>query len=302
VVYFLGPEEVKEVERLSTSLEVDESLRGWNYSSERLRPPYYLTLPVSAVAGGYCRCGRDVYYAYVLKKRLEPPQEAIVGAFLHAVVGKTVEATRRFLYEFGPSPPDMLYNYLNSMRDEALSELASSIGISGDQPLRNARKLWGYMVFELCHALNRLLAKAMNLPTKEWLATAVAPFAIDYTVNGRMLGLSESLRLDALSSLNVVFDLKTGRPADFHRLALAGYALALEANNFQPVNVGCITYLFFGDDMPTPSVRKSLIAIDEALRLEFIEERDRKLRIVAERVDPARAGICVPKCPYYNQI
>jgi CRISPR-associated protein Csa1 len=302
VVYFLGPEELREVERLSISLEVDESLRGWSYNSEKLRPPYDLTLPVSAVAGGYCRCGRDVYYAYVLKKRLEPPQEALVGSFMHAVVGKAVEAARRFLYDLGPSPPDMLYKYLNDMRDEVLAELMSSKGVSSELPLRNAKKLWGYLVFELCHMLNRLLSKGTGLPNREWLAIAVAPFIIDYTVNGRVLGLSESLRLDALSSLNVVLELKTGRPADSHRLALAGYALALEANNFQPVNVGCITYLSFRDDMPTPSIRMSLTAIDEALRLEFVEERDRKLRIVAERLDPARPGICDPRCPYYSQL
>jgi CRISPR/Cas system-associated exonuclease Cas4 (RecB family) len=71
VVYFLGPEELREVERLSTGLVVDESLRGWNYGSEKLKPPYDITLPVSAVAAGYCRSGRDVYYAYVLRRRVE---------------------------------------------------------------------------------------------------------------------------------------------------------------------------------------------------------------------------------------
>lgn len=297
MVYFLGPEELREVERLSTKLEVDESLRGWNYSSEKLRPPYDLTLPVSAVAGGYCRCGRDVYYAYVLRKRLEMSPEALVGAFLHAVVVRTVEAARRFIYEFGPSPPDMLYRYLNNLRDDALAELASSKRVAGDQPLRNARKLWSYMVFELCHMFNRLLSRGADL-SREWLTAAVAPFTVDYTVNGRMLGLSRSLRLDALSSLNVVLDMKTGRPADYHRLALAGYALALEANQFQPVNVGCIVYLSFKDESPTPSLRMDVVAVDEATRLEFVEERDRKLRIAAEGIDPAKPGVCDPNCPY----
>ena len=299
VVYFLGPEQLREVERLSTSLDVDETLRGWNYGSEKLKPPYDLTLPVSAIAAGYCKCGRDIYYTYVLKRRLEIPPEARVGGFLHAVVGKTVEAARRFIYEFGPSPPDMLYSYLNNLRDEALSELASLHGVSGELPLRNARKLWSYMVFELCHMLNRHLSRDTSL-SREWLATAIAPFKLDHTVNGRVLGLSESLRLDALSSLNLILDLKTGRPADFHRLELAGYALALEANHFQPVNVGCITYISFGDDSPAPSVRMNVVAVDEASRLEFIEERDRKLRILAERVDPAKPGLCDPKCPYYS--
>ncbi len=299
MVYFLGPEEIREVERFSTSIEVDESLRGWNYRSEKLRPPYDLTLPVSAIAAGYCRCGRDVYYTYVLKKRLETPPEAHEGAFMHAVVGKAVEAARRFLYEFGLSPPDMLYSYLNNLRDMALAELASLQGVSGDLLMRNARKLWSYMVFELCHMLNMAISKGVNF-SREWLATAIAPFVIDYTVNGRVLGLSGSLKLDALSSMNLVFDLKTGRPADFHRLALAGYALALEANNFQPVNIGCISYLSFRDDMPTASVRMNVVAIDEISRLEFIEERDRKLRILAERVDPAKPGLCDPKCPFYS--
>jgi CRISPR-associated protein Csa1 len=299
VVYFLGPEELREVERLSTGLVVDESLRGWNYGSEKLKPPYDITLPVSAIAAGYCRCGRDVYYAYVLRRRVEVSQEARVGAFLHSVVGKAVEAARHFIYEFGPSPPEMLYSYMNNLREGALAELASANGVSEDTQLRNARKLWSYMVFELCHMLNKILSKGVSL-SREGLAAAIAPFIIDYTVDGRVLGLSGTLRLDALSSLNLVFDLKTGRPADFHRLELTGYALALEANHFQPVNVGCITYLSFKDDNPAPTVKMNITAIDEATRLEFIEERDRKLRIIAERVDPARPGLCDPNCPYYN--
>jgi CRISPR-associated protein Csa1 len=185
------------------------------------------------------------------------------------------------------------------MREDILTELSSSQKVSGDLPLRNARKLWSHMVFELCHMFNRLLSRGVGL-SREWLATAIAPFIIDYTVNGRMLGLSESLRLDALSSLNVVFDMKTGRPADYHRLALAGYALALEANLFQPVNVGCIVYLSFRDESPTPSLKMNVIAVDEITRLEFVEERDRKLRIVAERIDPAKPGVCDLHCPYYS--
>ena len=55
-----------------------------------------------------------------MKKRLETPPEAREGAFMHAVVGKAVEAARRFIYEFGFSPPDMLYSYLNNLRDDAL--------------------------------------------------------------------------------------------------------------------------------------------------------------------------------------
>ena len=82
-----------------------------------------------------------------MKKRLETLPEAREGAFIHAVVGKAVEAARRFIYEFGFSPPDMLYSYLNNLRDDALAELASLQGVSDDPPMRNARKLWSYMVF-----------------------------------------------------------------------------------------------------------------------------------------------------------
>ncbi|MFN7170949.1 MAG: CRISPR-associated protein Cas4, partial [Candidatus Omnitrophota bacterium] len=76
-------------------------------------------------------------------------------------------------------------------------------------------------------------------------------------------------------------ELKTGKMSKYHKLATTGYALALESVLEHPVNVGCLVYLDFEDNITTPLIKRDVHAIDESLRRWFIDERDKKMEILA---------------------
>jgi len=302
VVYFLGAEELREVEREASRVVVDDSLRGWSYSSGPVRPPYDAPLPVSVIASRYCRCGRDVYLSYVLRRSEKPPLEVRAGLLYHELVSSIVEEAKRFIYNYGVAPPIELYHYLEAMREGVIHGLVERLGLSGEDLhyVRNSRKLWMYMALEISRSLNVVLSRGVGASLDTLVSSAI-PFVVNYLVNGRPIGLSERLQVDALGAMSLVLDLKTGPPMDFHRLTTTGYALALEGSLSQPVNVGCIVYLSFREESPTPVISRRIHAIDEALRMEFLEERDRKQRIVAEGIDPAKPSICDPQCRYLNE-
>jgi len=68
-----------------------------------------------------------------------------------------------------------------------------------------------------------------------------------------------------------------------------GYALVMEALHEYPVNLGCLVYVDFkGDRM---IVRKDIHIIDDELRQWFIEERDEKMRMIYEEIDPGFWGV-----------
>ena len=94
----------------------------------------------------------------------------------------------------------------------------------------------------------------------------------------------------------VVFDLKFGGRRDFHRLTTTAYALVLGSLHEYPVDVGCVIYVRFAGDRVL--VERDLHLIDDELRQWFIDERDERMRMVAEELDPGKADDCAEDCPH----
>jgi CRISPR-associated protein Csa1 len=92
----------------------------------------------------------------------------------------------------------------------------------------------------------------------------------------------------------MMVDIKFGKPQKFHRLATTGYALVMESIYEYPINVGCVVYVTFqGDNL---SIERDFHVIDDELRQWFIEERDERMRIVEEEIDPGFAQSCPRTC------
>lgn len=300
MVYHLIESEVKEVETRSLRLQIDDSLRGWSYDKEPVHPPYSALISVSDVAGRYCPCGGQLYLTRVEHKEVPLPKEVKYGSIYHDVIVKVVEEAKKFLYNTGAVHGSELYDYLSNASAGFLNMIISDYVVKDDDKswlLRNSRKLWLFEAMNISANLNNIMAKR-RFPSLDSLVKEVIPFTVEYIVDGSRIGLSENLRVDALSTPPIVFDLKTGEPRNFHRLYTTGYALALESTTGHPVNVGCIVYVRFREDVPVPIIRKDLHVIDETLRMMFLEERDRRMRIVVEGLDPRGGPECMQSCPF----
>jgi len=64
----------------------------------------------------------------------------------------------------------------------------------------------------------------------------VVPLVTEFPINGERVGLSRSLRADALVLPNLLVELKTRRPRPTFEAALAGYAITFESEYAVPVD------------------------------------------------------------------
>ena len=96
-----------------------------------------------------------------------------------------------------------------------------------------------------------------------------------------------------------MFDLKVDdRQEDWHRLSPVGYAIVFESVHEVPVDVCCVSYISFIRDKLV--IKKDLFFANNDLRSWWLEERDRKLGIIALRKDPGIPNHCPEDCIYYK--
>lgn len=274
MVYFISEEERKSIERLSREVDVDQEFRGWHYMDGPLRAPYNIPLPLYIVASEVTFTSRAEYEEYVRSSREKPTREMILGSNLHKLLSMIVEESKGFIYRYGLLSGSDLYSYLNSIREGKID------GLTSDVEMRQyLNRLWLYESLQIAASIDKVLAQGVS--SKDVLIQKALPFTLEYEVDGRRIGLSERIRVDALGHFMVVFELKTGKRSEHHKLATTGYAIALESILEHPINVGCLVYLSFKEDRTTPIIERVIHAIDEPLRRWFIEERDRKMEVLA---------------------
>ncbi|MGB9880989.1 MAG: type I-A CRISPR-associated protein Cas4/Csa1, partial [Anaerolineae bacterium] len=153
---------------------------------------------------------------------------------------------------------------------------------------------------------DRVIARVQDIVSRQphigedSLVALALPVVFEHRLDGSFLGLSRSLSTDAmLISEPMVVDVKFGEPREFHRLTTTAYAMVMESVYEYPVDIGCLVYVSFAGGRV--SVTRDLHIIDDELRQQFIEERDTKMRIVFEEIDPGKGETCHPSCPYYDE-
>lgn len=280
-----------------------EEWRGWSWNRGPIEPPYEdIRLTLSEVAGQFCETGRDIYLKRVERIKRPPSEKMLRGRVLHMIVERAITKAKIFLYSEGRMSGKELLRKLSELREENIKEVMRQASPLGDAEFETlslmARRLWDYETIQISASLDRAIS------SNPWsgidaLVNSAIPFVVEMKVDGSFLGLSERLSIDALSSSSVILDLKTGKGGKIVGLAAAGYALCLEASRDVPVDVGVIVSLSFDKD-GFPLVERKMLIIDEVLRREFIDERDRKMRIVAEEQDPGLPPFCPRDCIYWD--
>lgn len=320
-MYFLSTEETKMLQkdlipRVRES-GVAEELRGWNWHEAPLRPPYDVHLALYEIAGKYCPNGRDVFLRRVAGEKPSPGRAAIAGTAYHTAVVEMIQEAKRLIYALGPGAVEDVANGLQAFEPAS----ALDIGIAEGQELEEdrlspkpgqaipdaknplndeirhgIRKIKCFEVSRIVARLEEAVSKQPYISADSLVATAL-PVTCEHRLNGSFLGLSSLLSCDAaLLGGTVVFDLKFGRKRDFHRLSTTGYALVMESLWDFPVDIGCAVYVDMRRDVP--AITRDLYAISDELRQWFLDERDEKMRIVAEELDPGVAEKCYEYCEF----
>lgn len=297
-MYFLSDEERRYVQRRllpeARQRPVADELRGWSWARPPLQPIYAAPLAVYEVAGKYCPTGRDVYLRRVERLGARPNRGMVEGRTLHQLVAELLVEAKRLIYQHGAGCLEAL-DALRAQPWPAVEPLP--LGSSELGELRG--KLDAVRAYEARRIVERVqdvLARQPHAGPDTLVALAL-PVSSELRLNGTYLGLSPHLAADGvLFAEMMVADLKFGPREDFHRLTTTAYALVLESLHEVPIDVGCIVYVSFRQGRVL--VERDFHLISDELRHWFLVERDEKMRLVSEELDPGLPAVCPRACPY----
>lgn len=289
MVFFLSAPEQKyllnRVLPLAREIGVTPELRGWSWWKEPLKPYYSERISMFASCGKFCPTARDVYLMYVEKKTGKLIREVMLGAMGHNMLEHIFGLARQGRFDL-------------SFEDWWSAELGWRTGVESPQAMEAyLRSLWELVLSQAKASYLETRASHPYADDPQLLAIAL-PFLVEHKLNGSLLGLSGTLSVDCYDYLrHIVFDIKIGgEPKDFYRLYPTGYALVFESLYEVPIDVGCSVHVGFRDGRV--AVRRDLFFINDDLRNWWIEERDRKLELVAQRRDPGKATNCPSSCMF----
>ena len=263
-----------------------EELRGWRWGEPPVQPPLGVRLSVSDIVGGGCETRRDLYLRRVVGVRAEPSNGMKFGAYIHKVFRSSLTALRRMIEGGVVRGWEVVANF---DAEAVAKEVASAAGAEADP---RGVELARYLAVQVAAKVDEVVSRSSADPLS--VAARAVPLLAEYVVDGRPLGLT-LVRADALYH-NVV-EVKVGAYSDRHALALAGYALAVEADEAVPVDAGLLVHISFNGGV---KLRAYPVAIGEGLRREFLEERNRLMELIASGSDPGLSPKCDDKCPLWR--
>jgi CRISPR-associated protein Csa1 len=299
-MYFLAEEEKRLLLRKLLPQARDKGvvpeLRGWNWDKPPLSPVYGVRLAMYEIAGKYCPTARDLYLRRVLGVKKPATVRMLEGSLLHQFLCDLIVQAKRTIYNHGTRCLDELKRLTAPALDRP--------DVVGDAEQQSALEqkvsaLWEYEHSRIVTRVQEILARQPHVGVDALVALAL-PVTVEQRLDGGFLGLSAHLSADAfVFSEPMLVDLKFGARQDFHRLGTAGYALVMESLYEYPVNVGCVVYASFKDG--GLQIQRDFHVIDDELRQWFIEERDEKMRMVEEEIDPGVAYDCPEYCSYWTE-
>lgn len=302
-MYFLTSEErqllIKSLLPQAREQTVARDLRGWSWSEPPMAPPYSVLLGASEIASRYCETGRDVWWRRVQSVKVDPNGPMIEGKLLHAVIARTISEAKRLIWTLGVERPAEIIETLRQFDAIWFERQVSKEKIQCQSWLEKAHIIWQYEASIIEARFREALSRQPNA-REDSIVAAALPVIIEQRLDGSLIGLSKQLSMDAYQSAEpIILELKFGEKKSFHRLQVAGYALVAESLYEYPLNIGCIVYPSF--DSGKLSIEKDFFIIDEEQRQDFLDQRDEKMRLVFEQLDPGLMTNCPNNCPFYGR-
>lgn len=303
IMYFLSSEErqylLKGLLPRTREMNVVEELRGWTWNRPPLSPVYETKLALYEIAGKYCPSGRDIYMRRVMNEKGSLNFLMIQGIVLHDVMVEIITKAKKLIYTLGVKDYKTVFKELESISYKMPDKYINML--HGDKDLLEKRIsiLWEFEARNITARIQEVLARQPYIQEDSLVYHAI-PVVMEQKLDGSFLGMSHYLSSDAfIFSEPMILDLKFDIKRDFHKLTTTGYALVIESLYEYPVNIGCLIYPEFREDGRL-TVKKDFHFINEELRQWFIEERDEKMRMVFEEIDPGCPDDCYNNCQYMN--
>jgi len=274
-------------------------LRGWNWHQSPLKPySYEILLSVWEIASRICPTNRDVWIRRkVLKKSIPTTPYIAKGIVIHRIIASLFKEAKKNVY-LGQldSLRDRLISKGMSIVEDELGSMSKYVDLKGfsDEIREFGKEISKYVAVSIENKIMEVRSKYPFID-EEGLVNLVFPFAIELIIDGRFLGLSSYLRADASWVFGgLVYDIKTGYKLKWHKLQLAGYALAIESFYERPVDIGVVIYVNRG--LQGLKIEKEIFPITDDLRSKFLELRDELQMMLIKDKEPPIASNCPKYC------
>lgn len=265
---------------------ISEELRGYRWDTPPVEPINDLKISVSDI-NSFCETRRDIYIKYILRERGEINSYMLRGLAYHRVIKDTISSLKRAVYSGCGSGEEIIEEFFNSQIPLKISEK-----FSVDE--KEIVKLYRYLIIQIAARVDEALSKYPELDAENIVALAIPPFT-ERRADGSAVGLSQNLSVD-LFMPNIVMDFKSGYERNEHAVSLAGYALAIEADDEIDVNYGFVVYIRVDRNV---CLNLRAFLIDDELRREFLEARDEIAGLLESGLDPGKPAECPRYCMYY---
>lgn len=277
---------------------VDDRLRGWNWFQSPVRPySFEIRLPIWEIASSTCPTYRDIWIRrMVLKKKLFTSQRQVEGIIIHKIVSHMFKKAKKLVYssDYG-AIRDALLSGIDGFIEKEIRGLMNNVeNLDTDKLKKFAKNIAEWEALRIESRINDVRVKYPYID-EEGLVSLTLPFSLEMPVDGKLIGLSSMLRVDA-SWLpgGIVFEIKTGYHEYWHKLQVTGYALALESVYERPIDIGVIVYVSqAGENI---RVSRDIFIISDDLRSGFLEKRDEIQMLLTRKIEPEIPKKCPGKC------
>ncbi|MBE8540198.1 type I-A CRISPR-associated protein Cas4/Csa1 [Geoglobus acetivorans] len=280
---------IRILRRNTVTAEISDELRGYSWEKPPVEPATTTTISVSDI-NGFCPTRRDIYVKYILRERPSLNPYMLRGIACHRLIKETITSVKKAVYSGFRTGSEVI--------DEFYSNHAIPEKISRDTGVdfRELLSLYRFLVIQSAAKIDDVVSKYPNSDSEN-IAGLTFPPIIERKIDGRPVGLSPNLSVDVFTPFSIIMDFKTGIERYEHRLALAGYAIAIEADDETDINFGCLIYIRLGDHLHF--TQEEFVITDE-LRREFLEIRDEIAEMIDSAVDPGKPERCHRACAYFG--
>ena len=265
---------LRRMHTLRQSYPIPDELRGWSWDRPPVKPRAYLGLSIYEVTS-YCPTRRDVWLRRFSEVKPSEIPAMKLGLDVHEVISSVISSVSKYalLNDVEIIDPSIVDEVLRKYEGREWFKILKRIAMITHHILVS-----DYLWFKHGNG---------GQPFLGWLS--------EVRVDGSPIGLSSNLRVDAIVSGNLIIDFKVSRRYENHELALAGYALAIEANTEVPIDYGFLIYI-----VPNGNIRIDIkpVYIGPDIRRDFIDARDEVIDMILSEKEPPRSLTCPHTCPF----
>ena len=290
--------------------KISEKYRGNKWRSVEPEPHLSQNLPFGPVAYGYCDSGRYLYIKKVLGRSDTTRNAAarIRGRIIHDNMMKFLDKARKQVETASNLKNLDMHKNLNRIKNALLLTIKKQLETDSVDPsliskiLDDCKKIFSYESIQISSRIHYFISRNDSITSSALIEHALPLVMNEEIRESQNMGFSEKITPDfRLSKERAIGDMKTYRtnPTDeSYKIAMTGYALAYEKQYGEKIDLGFIFTCIVDTNRDTPFFDLDVFVIDDILRQNFIDQRNRMAQIVYEKKEPPLASSCPKSCAY----